>query len=182
MSSNPFSRSAPRRSANRPGSRARGQDAGAPSRVRLMSSEEKRQLILAHAARRQPLDRLQAFSLWAGIFICVITVALGWVYAAHRQVVYAVWQGNDVVKQATDGLETDVLHEELGRVRQEWGSALQETVQRLDAMQTERQQELETVNTMAEKIHTSASNTVRGSDLFQAPMLIPSNAEGLKLE
>lgn len=45
-----------------------------------MSQEEKRQLILAHAARHRPLDPVQRLSLWAGVVICLLFVVGAWAY------------------------------------------------------------------------------------------------------
>lgn len=55
----------------------------APSRAatpRLLSSDEKRQLILAHAASRRPMDPVQRMSLWAGVIICTLFIIGGWMY------------------------------------------------------------------------------------------------------
>lgn len=55
----------------------------APTRTaapRFLSQDEKRQLILAHAAVRQPADPMQRFSLWAGVAVCFIFVVGAWVY------------------------------------------------------------------------------------------------------
>lgn len=49
---------------------------------RILSSEEKRELILAHAAARQPIDPVQRFSLWAGVTVCLIFVVGAWAYTA----------------------------------------------------------------------------------------------------
>lgn len=46
----------------------------------LSSHEEKRQLILAHAANRPKLDPIQRMSLWAGVAICLVFVVGAWAY------------------------------------------------------------------------------------------------------
>ncbi|MBU1348741.1 hypothetical protein KJ781_01580 [Patescibacteria group bacterium] len=45
---------------------------------RILSSEEKRELILAHAEARHPSDPVQRFSMWAGVAVCVTFVLVGW--------------------------------------------------------------------------------------------------------
>jgi hypothetical protein len=47
---------------------------------RIMSDEEKRQLILAHARARKPVDASHRMSLWAGVFVCVVFVVGAWLY------------------------------------------------------------------------------------------------------
>jgi len=45
---------------------------------RILSSEEKRELILAHAAARHPIDPVQRVSVWAGVAVCVLFVVAAW--------------------------------------------------------------------------------------------------------
>jgi len=45
---------------------------------RILSAEEKRELILAHAAARHPIDPVQRVSVWAGVAVCVIFIVAGW--------------------------------------------------------------------------------------------------------
>ncbi len=44
----------------------------------MLSPEEKRQIILAHAEMNQPHDPVQVLSMWAGVAVCVMAVAVGW--------------------------------------------------------------------------------------------------------
>lgn len=52
---------------------------------RLLSGEEKRQLILAHAAAREPGDPVQVLSMWAGVIATAIVIAIGWWWAVKPQ-------------------------------------------------------------------------------------------------
>ncbi len=61
-----------------------------PERPRFMSSEEKRQLILAHAAERQPVDAVQRFSLWTGVAVCILAITVGWVYTMRQSIAGAI--------------------------------------------------------------------------------------------
>jgi hypothetical protein len=45
---------------------------------RILSSEEKRELILAHAEARHPADPVQRMSMWAGVAVCIVFVVLAW--------------------------------------------------------------------------------------------------------
>ncbi len=45
---------------------------------RILSAEEKRELILAHAAARHPIDPVQRISVWAGVAVCVVFVVAAW--------------------------------------------------------------------------------------------------------
>jgi hypothetical protein len=57
----------------------------------IMSSEEKRQLILAHAAMRAPRrDPLQMLSVWAGVMVTLVVVFVGWWWAATPSYVDAL--------------------------------------------------------------------------------------------
>jgi hypothetical protein len=50
-------------------------------RGRLVHEEEKRELILAHAAMRQQRDPVQMMSLWAGVAVASLVVVGGWAWA-----------------------------------------------------------------------------------------------------
>lgn len=47
---------------------------------RLLSVDEKRQLILAHVQARRPIDAKQRASVWAGVIICTLLIVGVWVY------------------------------------------------------------------------------------------------------
>ncbi len=47
---------------------------------RFLSADEKRQLILAHAQARRPIDVKQRASVWAGVIICTLLVIGVWAY------------------------------------------------------------------------------------------------------
>lgn len=65
---------------------------------RLLSSDEKRELILAHAAARSPQDPLQHASLWAGISVAVLVIAGGWWMTVGREIKDAVSNGGELRK------------------------------------------------------------------------------------
>jgi len=45
---------------------------------RLLNDEEKRQLILAHAASRASKDPVQRATMWAGMFVALAVIVGGW--------------------------------------------------------------------------------------------------------
>jgi len=47
---------------------------------RILSADEKHELILAHAAARKPVDPIQRVSLWAGVAVCVVFIVGAWFY------------------------------------------------------------------------------------------------------
>lgn len=61
-------------------SRAGGAAPGITVAPRILSSDEKRQLILAHSAMRRPMDPIQRASLWAGVAVCMLFVVGAWAY------------------------------------------------------------------------------------------------------
>ncbi len=74
-------RRAPAKTSSRPRKTASAFDARSIGAPRLLSSEEKRELILAHAAARRTADPVQRFSLWAGVAICLVFIVGAWIYS-----------------------------------------------------------------------------------------------------
>jgi hypothetical protein len=72
---------------------------------RILSSEEKRGLILAHAAARQPKDPLQRATLWGGVVIAVLAVAAGWYVTVGYQVKAEFNGAGDDLRQLTEELD-----------------------------------------------------------------------------
>lgn len=66
--------------------------------TRMVSKEEKRQLILTHAAARRPMDAVQRAGLWAGVIICLLFVVGVWVSSI----------GNDVQNILAKPFDTDL--------------------------------------------------------------------------
>lgn len=58
-----------------------------------LSREEKRQIILAHAAMRQPTDSVQVTSMWVGVAACAVIVAVGWWWAVKPEISRSFEQG-----------------------------------------------------------------------------------------
>lgn len=56
---------------------------------RFLSADEKRQLILAHAAMRRSRDPVQMMSVWAGVAVTVLVLVVGYWYATKPSFVEA---------------------------------------------------------------------------------------------
>ena len=74
---------------------------GAPSR--LLSSDEKRQLILAHAEARRPIDATQRASVWMGVIVCSTLIIGAWIYTVGGSIKKSFASPIDAsVRQAID--------------------------------------------------------------------------------
>ena len=52
----------------------------------VLSREEKRQIILAHARLQQPHDPAQVMTMWAGVIVCLAVVAAGWWWSVEPEI------------------------------------------------------------------------------------------------
>lgn len=84
---------------------------------RVLSDEEKRQLILAHASVRAPKDPVQRATMWAGMFVALAVIFGGWWLSVGRNIQKGVEGGDrkdwkameDRLDQFTDQLRTDTV-------------------------------------------------------------------------
>ncbi len=128
-----------------------------------MRGDEKRQLILAHAAMRDAHDPIQAMTVWAGVAVAAFVVALGWWWtvgstvfdplknlssSAHGSVASVVQaaQAQDVTVQSNDVADT-----------------LNAAQSKLEALQTQTDAQQTALDRMAAIV--SATDTTRG-DIF----------------
>lgn len=72
---------------------------------RILTSEEKRELILAHAAARSPRDPVQQASLFAGVIIALLAIGAGWWATVRIQVQSSVQGGGQSLRELTKELE-----------------------------------------------------------------------------
>lgn len=79
--------------------------AGFSDTPRLLSNEEKRELIRAHAASRAPQDPVQRLSLWAGVVLSVLVIGAGWWMTVGRQVRQAVSQQSMELRKLTSEMD-----------------------------------------------------------------------------
>jgi hypothetical protein len=134
-------------------------------RPRIMSAAEKHQLILAHAANRQPIDPVQKFSLWTGVAICILVIGVGWVYTMRQSILGAL---------ATDSSDQNVNYSDL---RESMHGSINNIVEKIDSMQEKELQELreqailnQVLNDTAQSIASTTTDvlpTEARNDLFK---------------
>ncbi|MFZ6015697.1 MAG: hypothetical protein ACOYUZ_05080 [Patescibacteria group bacterium] len=158
---------APKRARKAPAKKAAS--TAAPQRMRVLSAEEKRQLILAHAAMRQPVDSTQRFSLWMGVAICLAVIAVGWFYMTHKSIVTA-YQNNSPAKSLDEQ-----INEAMGAGEDDLFANLHDVVEQIEIAEQENFRELElqaaAVDSLKQTLASSsaaATTTDGGRELFQA--------------
>ncbi len=147
-----------------------------PERPRIYSAEEKRQLILAHSER--DVDPAQRFSLWAGVAICFLAIAVGWVYSMRQTIAGAfdspvVQTINDFKTDGTDGTQLQKNIDEL--------------MNHLNTAQSQSAAELQTMKAVADQVQEAASSSGARQDLFKpatatSPSKTPNLPSGVKVE
>lgn len=150
---------------------AKAANASATERPRILSSEEKRQLILAHAAERQPVDGVQRLSLWSGVVVCILAIAIGWVYTMRQSIASAI----DTSK-ANSSEQIDY-----GELKESMHSNINRMVEQIDTLQEDHILELKeqaeiikSINEAAQSTSTEAATSTDngGKELFQ-----PNNSD-----
>ncbi len=148
--------------------------ASASDRPRLLTAEEKRQLILAHAAQREPVDSVQRFSLWTGVLVCVLVIGIGWLYTMRQTIAGAIQAGGSGQQEEFSYNEIKVsLDQNVDQVIQEI-----DKFQDRELMELSRQSAIMRSATNATGSAGNASGSEEGAfgtrkDLFQ-----PNNSEG----
>jgi len=132
----------------------------------IYSADEKRQLILAHAAMREPQDPLQAMSAWAGVAIAVLVIGVGWWWASGSVILNTAGNvGQDVVSTFKDASKVF----EQGKqetVSSDLMQAVQRTNDQLRVMQAQAATREQALNDVASHLATSTSATAK-TDLFR---------------
>jgi len=74
---------------------------------RVLSRDEKRELILAHAEARKPIHPRDRIALWGGVIVCVLFIAGAWFATAPSGIgrLWAKSSGTDVSKLHTAATE-----------------------------------------------------------------------------
>lgn len=72
---------------------------------RVLSAEEKHELIKAHAALRSPQDPVQRLTLWAGVLIAMIAIVAGWWYTVGTNVRETIQIGTSDLREKTQELD-----------------------------------------------------------------------------
>lgn len=131
---------------------------------RILSEEEKRQLILAHARSRKPVDPGQRMSLWAGVLVCVLFIVGAWVYTVGSGIQRAFAGPMDPnLKKTLDltGQMADVSRDQAAGVKNDLKTALENVTLQLDALNAQEA----VVDSMAMQLN--ASSTATSTQLFK---------------
>ncbi len=130
----------------------------------IVSVDEKRQLILAHAANRRSLDPLQRVSLWAGVSICALFIAVAWFYTVGLNMKKAMGNPLDSGFQGVAGIAQDFKDTAF----QEKGTDIKNLEQRLDDVSRSlaEKSDQQFVNSMVTHVSSSLATT-SSSALFR---------------
>jgi hypothetical protein len=140
---------------------------------RILSSAEKRELILAHAAARRPADPIQRVSLWAGVFVCLTFIVCAWVYTVgsgiQKSLAGPVDPNLQQVKDLTGAFAETAVTEGANELKQ----GFEDIATRLDQLSAEQA----LLNQMAAELNASSSTskTTPSDNLFK-PQLQPSSS------
>ncbi len=151
--------------------RGRSRPSAVPSRVmptsRLISADEKRQLILAHTAARQPMDQQARISMWIGLSVSIVFIVVAWMYTMGGTIRKSFAGAPDpTVQTFIEGGKR--LGEQFNEVKSEIGDisgGIKEVAEKLNAMD-ERD---DIVNRIANEIQSTSTES-EGKDLFQPDM------------
>lgn len=163
-----------RRSPAKKPARTRAGSGGAPvkSAARLLSSEEKHQLILAHVAAHRSIDPIQRLSLWAGVTVCMLFVLGAWMYTVGSGIKKSIAGPIDPNLKAIV-TETQQFAEDTSQGLGNIGEQVSGVAERLEALN----QEQALLNAMVLQLSTTSSaatNSTSTSELFKPK--IPSKA------
>ncbi|MFH1620724.1 MAG: hypothetical protein ABIB04_01425 [Patescibacteria group bacterium] len=151
------------------------------TRDRILTNEEKRELILAHTVlhRKKVKDPLQLVSLYAGVAVTSIVVILGWFYAFSPSILKSI--SNPFIE--TDGLaaqaaDLKVAADEARKQTNEsdLGKMLQQTTDELNRISSQA----ESSQLLLDKLAESVSSTVYQEGGFNNPVLITSSTTAVK--
>jgi hypothetical protein len=139
--------------------------------------EEKRQLILAHSEARD-VDPAQRFSLWAGVAVCFLVIAVGWIYSMRQTIAGAF---DSPVAQTINDFKTD------GTDGTQLQKNIDELMNHLNTAQAQSEAELQAMQAVAAQVQEAASSSASRQDLFKPatvsnPSKTPNLPSGVKVE
>jgi hypothetical protein len=159
-----------RRAAKRPTTRSkRGFTVASKSKIditpRILSSDEKRELILAHADARNPLDPTQRFTLWAGVSLCIVFVIGAWMYTVGASISDSFAKPLDpALQEVVDNGKQ--IGEEFQKTTKEVSGMDQKLKEVSDKLSAMIEQEA-VIENMASQLNASSTDSIR-ENLFQA--------------
>lgn len=89
----------------RPTSRTSQDDEVLQETPQILSSEEKRELILAHARSQTSKDPMQRMTVWGGVMIAMAGIAVGWWWTVGASIHGTMRQGMPELKEMTKNLD-----------------------------------------------------------------------------
>jgi hypothetical protein len=159
-----------------PSKRTAATKRSAPKKKRLVESEaprrifgeEKRELILAHAAMRQKAnDPVQVMTLWIGVAVTMLVVVAGWVWALSPALSKAFRQPLDqgsqtVLNEIKKGNDASPAKQQLEK--SDFPKILEQTTAALQNLNAQAVQEQQALDALAAAVNsTSTSSTADGS-------------------
>lgn len=148
--------------------RGRSRPSAVPSRIvptsRLISADEKRQLILAHSESRRPMDRQARISMWIGLTVSIVFVVAAWMYTMGGTIRKSfAGEPDPAVQTVIEGGKR--LGEQFNEISSEIGDmsgGINDVAEKLKALD-ERE---DMVNRIANEIQPTSTELER-KDLFQ---------------
>lgn len=141
-------------------------DAGVETTEPIYTAEEKRQLILAHAAMRTPHDPVQLRSAWAGVAIAVIVIAAGWWWASGSIVVSSVNKIGPEMAQTLNGAPK--VLDPAGQIGKDFNfsDAIKQASDKLQVLEVQATTRQQTLDRMAALVNATTTSSTR-QNLFQ---------------
>jgi len=132
-----------------------------PPRARIFSAEEKRQMILAHAAMRHPVDRTQALSLWIGVIVCALAIGIGWIYSVRQSIANTFTDSNVNITSPQDAQAA--LHDNL-----------QSIMSQLDNLEQQNAARVQTRWAIAQELQRTSSSSVPATSSIESKAVHPN--------
>lgn len=141
----------PKRSSSSPTSPRRKRSAS-PSPAPIVTADEKRELILAHAAMRESRDPQQIMSVWAGAIAALAVILVGWWWLAKPAYTQLLATPSDPGVQEMK--QTTVAFGE--KTKQD----LDEAAKRLSEIGSQADREQKTLDLMAKIVKQTPTSTI----------------------
>lgn len=135
-----------------------------PENQPLYSADEKRQLILAHAAMRAPHDPVQMMSAWAGVAIALLVIAAGWWWATGTVILNTAGSIGPGLKEALQDAPSITQEKAFGTI--DIKQAMKEASDKLRVMNAEASTRQQALEHMAKLVASSTSDVPR-EDFFK---------------
>lgn len=126
---------------------------------RLMGAEEKRQLILAHAAMRHPQDPAHMLSLWAGVVLAAVVVIGGWAWAVSPQIFHSGGSLGQETRKITDGAMSAIQRERQALDTSPIAQDISRLSATLNVQQARAASEEAAINSLAAMVSATSSRT-----------------------